>query len=45
MFAMLVHELGIMHLVMGSKSYKITSKVLTQALSESAKLSIRVTDV
>ncbi len=36
MFAMLIHELGIMHLVTRSKSYKIAFKVVTQAVTNLA---------
>jgi hypothetical protein len=45
MFAMLVQELGIMHLVSKSKSYKTASKVVIQALSEILKLPMKVGDV
>jgi hypothetical protein len=45
MFATLVQELGIMHLVMKSKSYKITSRVVTQTLGEILKLPMRIGDV
>jgi hypothetical protein len=45
MFAMLVQDLGIMHLVMKSKSYKTASRVVTQALNEILKLPMKVGDV
>jgi hypothetical protein len=45
MFIALVHELGIMHLVMGSKSYKTTFGVVTQAFNEIPKLPMRIGDV
>jgi hypothetical protein len=45
MFAMLVQELGIMHLVTKSKSYKTASKVVIQTLSKILKLPMKVGDV
>lgn len=45
MFVGVVHELGIMHLVYRSKSYKTTFRVVTQALGRINELPIRVGDV
>jgi hypothetical protein len=41
----LVCELGIMHLVTGSESYKTTSRVVTHALGRINEIAIKVGDI
>lgn len=45
MFVGLVHELGIMHLVSRSKSYKFAFGMVTQVLGRINELPVRVGDV
>ncbi len=42
MAAIVVRELGIMHLVIGSETYKIASGVVTQALSRIDEVHVKV---
>jgi hypothetical protein len=42
MVAVVVRELGIMHLVTGSETYKITSRVVTQALNRIDEVLVNV---
>jgi len=42
MVAAVVRELGLMHLVSGSKAYKMTSGAITQALGRIEEVTIKV---